>query len=69
MKGLNTFFQKEFHHANIDPKKTAFLSYNIFFKTADFLIFKTNMSKNIFDNYIPNKRYFVCSTGSLPLKI
>jgi hypothetical protein len=26
------------------------------------------MCKNIFSNYVPNKRYFVSATGSLPLK-
>ena len=68
MKGLNTHFQKEYHEKNIDPKKAPFLAYNIFFKSPDFLIFKTHMSKNIFSNYVPNKRYFVSSNGSLPLK-
>jgi hypothetical protein len=69
MKGLSSFFQTQFHENKVDPKKTPFLSYNIFYKTSDFLIFKTNMSKNLFDNYIPNKRYFVSATGSLPLRI
>ncbi len=68
MKGLNATFQKEYHEKNIDPKKLPFLAYNIFFKAPDFLIFKTHMCKNIFSNYVPNKRYFVSSTGSLPLK-
>lgn len=68
MKGLNANFQKEYHEKNIDPKKLPFLAYNIFFKSPDFLIFKTHMSKNIFANYVPNKRYFVSATGSLPLK-
>ena len=68
MKGLNASFQKEYHESNVDPKKFPFLSYNIFFKSPDFLIFKTHMSKNIFSNYVPNKRYFVSATGSLPLK-
>jgi len=68
MKGLNATFQKEYHEKNIDPKKLPFLAYNIFFKSPDFLIFKTHMCKNIFSNYVPNKRYFVSSTGSLPLK-
>ena len=69
MKGLNTSFQKEYHECNIDPKKTPFLAYNIFFKSPDFLIFKSHMSKNIFSNYVPNKRYFISATGSLPLKL
>jgi hypothetical protein len=69
MKGLNAHFQKEYHTKNIDPKKTPYLAYNIFFKSPDFVIFKTYMNKNIFDNYIPNKRYFISATGSLPLKM
>jgi len=69
MKGLNATFQKEYHEKNIDPKKLPFLAYNIFFKSPDFLIFKTHMSKNIFSNYVPNKRYFISSTGSLPLRL
>lgn len=68
MKGLNANFQKEYHQKNIDPKKLPFLNYNHFFKSPDFIIFKTHMSKNLFSNYVPIKRYFVCSTGSLPLK-
>jgi len=69
MKGLNVSFQKEYHESNIDPKKLPYLAYNIFFKSPDFLIFKTHMSKNIFSNYVPNKRYFISATGSLPLKL
>jgi len=69
MKGLNATFQKEYHEKNYDPKKFPFLAYNIFFKSPDFLIFKTHMSKNIFSNYVPNKRYFVSASGSLPLKM
>ncbi len=44
MKGLNATFQKEYHESNIDPKKFPFLAYNIFFKSPDFLIFKTHMT-------------------------
>jgi len=69
MKGLNANFQNEYHTKNIDSQKTPYLAYNIFFKSPDFVIFKTHMTKNIFANYIPNKRYFVSSTGSLPLKL
>jgi hypothetical protein len=69
MKGLNAHFQHVYHTDNIDPKKFPYLSYNNFHKTPDFLIFKTNMSKNLFSNYVPTKRYFVSSTGSLPLKL
>ena len=69
MKGLNAHFQKEYHLENIDRTKLPFLAYNQFFKTPDFLIFKTHMSKNLFANYVPNKRYFISATGSLPLKL
>jgi hypothetical protein len=69
MKGLNTYFQNEYHKNNIDSLKFPYLSYNNFFKSPDFLIFKTHMSKNLFTNYVPNKRYFVSASGSLPLKI
>ena len=69
MKGLNTFFQNTFCAQNIDPKIQTHISYNIFYKSPDFAIYKTYMNKNVFSNYIPIKRYFVCATGSLPLKI
>jgi hypothetical protein len=69
MKGLNTYFQNEYHKNNIDSTKFPYLSYNNFFKSPDFLIFKTHMSKNLFTNYVPNKRYFVSATGSLPLRM
>lgn len=68
MKGLNTHFQKEYHEKNIDPKALPYLSYNNFYKSPDFVILKTHMSKNLFTNYVPNKRYFVSASGSLPLK-
>ena len=69
MKGLSTSFQNHYHTHNTDLKKTSFLAYNIFYKSPDFAIFKCHMSKNLFANYVPNKRYFVCATGSLPLKM
>ena len=69
MKGLNAHFQQEYYTQKIDSKKQPYLAYNIFFKSPDFVIFKTYMTKNIFDNYVPNKRYFVTATGSLPLKM
>jgi hypothetical protein len=69
MKGLNTYFQNKYHTNDIDSLKFPYLSYNNFFKSPDFLIFKTHMSKNLFTNYVPNKRYFVSATGSLPLKL
>jgi hypothetical protein len=69
MKGCNTFFQQQFIHNNVDHKKNTNISYNIFSKSHDFAIFKTYMSKDLFSNYIPIKRYFISSTGSLPLKI
>lgn len=69
MKGLNQRFQERFVNEKIDPSIFSCISYNIFQKTSDFVIFKTNMSKNLFQNYVPIKRYFVCASGSLPLKI
>jgi hypothetical protein len=69
MKGLNSMFQKKFVTENIDPIEKPTISYNIMHKSPDFAIYKTYMSKNLFRNYIPIKRYFVYATGSLPLKI
>jgi DNA polymerase elongation subunit (family B) len=69
MKGLNQSFQRQFVEQNIDPKHTSVINYNIFQKTSDFMILKTSMSKNLFDNYVPIKRYFVKATGSLPLTL
>jgi hypothetical protein len=68
MKGLNTFFQNKYVDENIDIKKLPCINYNIFFKSPDFIIYKTLAGKNLFSNYIPNKRYFVTSNGSFPLK-
>jgi hypothetical protein len=68
MKGLSSNFQKKFHENNIDRKKYPCLGFNQFFKSPDFLIFKTHLSKNIFTNYAPNKRHFVFATGSFPMK-
>ncbi len=69
MKGLNSMFQKKSVTENIDPIEKPTISYNIMHKSPDFAIYKTYMSKNLFRNYIPIKRYFVYATGSLPLKI
>jgi len=69
MKGLNQHFQTRFVSEKIDPSVSPYITYNIFQKTSDFVIYKTNMSKNLFQNYVPVKRYFVCASGSLPLKI
>ena len=69
MKGLNTYFQQQYHKENIIPQEFPCLSYNSFFKSPDFIVFKTHMSKNLFSNYVPIKRYFVCANGSLPLKM
>jgi len=69
MKGCNTHFQKVFIEENINIKQTPHISYNIFYKSSDFAIFKTYMNKDLFTNYVPIKRYFVSSSGSLPLKI
>jgi hypothetical protein len=68
MKGLNSNFQKKYHEDEVNIKKFPCIGYNIFFKSPDFMIFKTHMSKNLFSNYVPNKRYFVDSTGSFPLR-
>jgi hypothetical protein len=69
MKGLNTYFQNQFIHQNIDIKKMTGIDYNIFYKSSDFTIYKSFMTKDIFSNYVPIKRYFVSHSGSLPLKI
>jgi hypothetical protein len=69
MKGLSNYFQTRFVNEKIDTAVTPFIQYNIFQRTPDFLIFKTNCTKNLFVNYLPSKRYFVCASGSLPLKI
>ena len=69
MKGLNSQFQEQFYKYNIDHIKNPYISYNMFYKSPDFLIFKTYMNKNLFTNYVPIKRYFVCAAGSLPLKL
>jgi hypothetical protein len=69
MKGLKTSFQQSYHEEKINIKENPFISYNIFFKSPDFVLFKAHMSKNLFSNFIPIKRYFVSATGSLPLKL
>jgi hypothetical protein len=69
MKGLNTVFQNKFVEESINLEKQTCISYNIMEKSSDFAIYKTYMNKNLFKNYIPLKRYFVCANGSLPLKI
>jgi hypothetical protein len=68
MKGLNTFFQKKYVNENINLNELPYINYNIFFKSPDFIIYKSFAGKNLFSNYIPNKRYFINSHGSLPLK-
>lgn len=68
MKGLNQNFQLKYINQNIDPKQFPCISYNMFCKSSDFVIFKTYMSKDLFSNFVPNKRYFVSASGSLPLK-
>jgi hypothetical protein len=68
MKGLNPFFQKKYVDENINLKELPFINFSIFFKSPDFIIYKCFAGKNLFSNYIPNKRYFVHSHGSLPLK-
>ena len=69
MKGLNQYFQHQFVQNNIDPQKTPVINYNIFQKSNDSLIFKTFVSKNLFQTYVPSKRFFVTASGSIPLKI
>ena len=69
MKGLNAVFQKKFVLEKINPKDYPGISYNIMHKSPDFVIYKTYMNKNLFRNYVPIKRYFVCASGSLPLII
>lgn len=68
IKGLNSFFQKQYVENNIDKINYPTINYNTFQKSSDFVIYKTYMSKNIFSNYVPTKRYFVCANLSLPLK-
>jgi len=62
-------FQSKFVSESVDPESQPCISYNNFQKSSDFAIYKTYMSKNLFQNYVPLKRYFVCATGSLPLNI
>lgn len=69
IKGLNHHFQTQIQSKNIDLQNNCCISYNTFQKTADFLILKTHVNKNISTFFVPLKRYFVCSDGSLPLKI
>lgn len=69
MKGLNKKFQDQFHHEKINPSEYPAISYNNFFKSPDFILYKANISKNLFKNFIPIKRYFVSSDCSLPLKL
>lgn len=69
MKGLNAFFQNTYVSNNINRVNNPSIAYNTFLKTSDFIVYKAHMSKNLFSNYIPVKRYFVCAQGSLPLKM
>jgi DNA polymerase elongation subunit (family B) len=69
MKGLNQNFQHQFVKNQINPQKYPVISYNIFQKSNDGLIFKTFVSKNLFQTYVPSKRYFVTATGSVPLNM
>lgn len=69
MKGLNTSFQNKFVENQIDISKTSCINYHIFFKSPDFTLFKTFMSKDLFSNYLPVKRYFVFHGGSFPLQL
>jgi len=69
IKGLNNFFQQKIQNENIVLKNTHNISYNAFIKTPDFLILKTHLNKNLYNFFVPVKRYFVCCNGSLPLKL
>ena len=69
MKGLNSAFQAKFCDENIDTNETPYVSYNLFYKSSDFTIFKIYNNKNLFGNFVPIKRYFVCASGSLPLRL
>jgi hypothetical protein len=69
MKGLNQNFQHQFVRDQIDPQKIPVINYNIFQKSNDGLIFKTFVSKNLFQTYVPGKRYFVTANGSVPLNM
>jgi hypothetical protein len=69
MKGLNSYFQQQYQKLNVDSTKYPCINYNIFYKSPDFVIYKTYMSKDLFSNYFPIKRYFVSNSGSLPLRI
>jgi len=69
MKGLSSYFQSKFVKENVSVQSNPVIKYNIFFKSPDFVLYKANLSKSLFENFAPIKRYFVCSTGSLPLKL
>jgi len=69
MKGLNRNFQERFVKENINTALFPHINFNIFQKTHDFIIYKSHMSKDLFTNYLPCKRYFVHASGSLPLKL
>lgn len=69
MKGLSKYFQTKFMQENVNINVTPNISYNLFQKSSDFVIFKSSMTKNIFTNYLPLKRYFIHAGGSLPLKV
>jgi hypothetical protein len=69
MKGLNKYLQKELMLQNIDPTSVSHINFNYFYKSPDFSIFRSFISKNIFQNMVPVKRYFVSNLGSLPLRL
>lgn len=69
MKGLNAAFQKDYHTNNVSIKEKPIIHFNYFFKSPDFVIFKSHMSKDIFARYVPVKRFFVTPVGSFPLSL
>jgi len=68
MKGLSFFFQNQYVQKQLVKDETPCIAFSMFTKSPDFVIFKSYMGKNIFNNYIPIKRYFISASGSLPLK-
>jgi hypothetical protein len=62
MKGLNKYFQNQYITNNIDKNFLPSISYNNFFETTDFLIYKTYLTKKNIFILCANKKifYFFC---------